>query len=412
MTTSRRELLKSVGAAAILAEFASIRRAAASATAEAGEWSGSYSLGEDVTYLNHASIGTVPRSVQAAHRAYLELCETNPWLYMWSEPWREPLDEVRARAANALGCEIEEVSINHNTTECFNMLAHGLPLGKGDEVLFSSLNHSGASACWHHMAERRGFTVRQFELPLADFSELTEDQIVGWHAEAVGPRTRLLVLPHIDNMVGLRHPVARIAAAARARGVRWVAVDGAQTVNMIPVDVGTMGVDVYATSAHKWTQSPKGLGFAYIDRSLLEELPAMWVTWGQKLWTGTARVFEDYGTRALPAMLALGDALSFQEAVSMESRERHHRQLRESLEARVDASEGLRWRSPQDWELGGALYAVEVLGRKAADISSRLFNEAGIVVRPFGGELNALRVSPNLANGEADFDRLVAALEG
>ena len=409
MATSRRDLLKGVGAAALLAEISHIRRLAAQSAGESS--AGHYSVDPAVTYLNHASIGTVPRAVQDAHRRYLELCETNPWLYMWSDPWVEPREAVRTQAANLLGCNADELAIVHNTTECFNTLAHGLPLEAGDEVLFSTLNHAGASVCWHHVAKRQGFEVRQFDFPLAGIDEITEDGVVARYAEAIGPRTRVVVLPHVDNMVGLRHPVTRIAELARARGVRWVAVDGAQTVNMMPVDVSALGVDVYATSAHKWTQSPKGLGFAYLSREIQQDLAPMWVTWGQKWSAGSARIYEDYGTRALPAVLALGDALEFQAAVPMKQREAHHQRLWSEFRALVGTRGDLRWRSPAQWGLSAALYAVEVVERDSTELAHRLFEEHGIVVRPFATpELNALRVSPNLANETEDLERLIAAL--
>jgi selenocysteine lyase/cysteine desulfurase len=421
ISTSRRQLLKGAGAAAVLAQVGVIRRAAGleGPSVAAGELEGmpptasDYGLDPSVTYLNHASIGTMPNAVSAAHHGYLELCETNPWLYMWSEPWIEPLEAVRTRAANLLGCAADDVSILHNTTECFNLLAQGLPLADGDEVVFSSLNHAGASVCWFHLAGRKGYTVRQFDLPIADVAAMTEDQVVERHVDAIGPRTRLLVLPHVDNTVGLRHPVARIAAAARERGVRWIAVDGAQTVNMIPVDVRSLGVDVYATSAHKWSQAPKGTGFAYFGREIRDELQPMWVTWGQKYWAGSARVFEDYGTRALPAVLALGDALGFQERLAMERREAHHRQLWSDLREIVGASESLIWRSPSAWSLSAGLYSVEVRERSSSEIAGKLFSAAGIVVRPFArAELNALRVSPNVANERADLERFADAIPG
>ena len=409
MATSRRDLLKGVGAAAILAEISRIRGLAAQPTGDGP--TAQYSVDPTVTYLNHASIGTVPRAVQAAHRGYLELCETNPWLYMWSEPWTAPREAVRTQAAKLLGCESDELAIVHNTTECFNTLAHGLPLGAGDEVLFSALNHAGASVCWHHVAKRQGFKVRQFDFPLAGIEDATAEWVVERYVEAIGPQTRVLVLPHVDNMVGLRHPVARIAEIARDRGVRWVAVDGAQTVNMIPVHVGALGVDVYATSAHKWTQSPKGLGFAYLSREIQQDLEPMWVTWGQKWAQGSARIYEDYGTRALPAVLALGDALEYQAAVPMKKREAHHQRLWRELRALVASRDDLSWRSPGRWELSAALYAVEVAGRDSTECAQQLFAEHGIVVRPFATpELNALRVSPNLASDAADLERLGVAL--
>ena len=121
-----------------------------------------YLLDPDVIYFNHGSIGTMPRAVADARRRYVETCERNPWRYMWSGDWDPPRELVRAKASRYLGCDPNEMAITHNTTEGFNVLAHGLPLGPGDEVVFSSLNHPGAS--------QEGF----------DFMEATG--AVGWNA--------------------------------------------------------------------------------------------------------------------------------------------------------------------------------------------------------------------------------------
>ncbi|MEO1367090.1 MAG: aminotransferase class V-fold PLP-dependent enzyme, partial [Acidobacteriota bacterium] len=177
--TSRRRFLKAagVGVTALALELKAAREAFAEDLARVAAAGGDgpfvdlrrhYGLADGLTYVNHASIGTIPRAVRSAHRRYLDVCESNPWLHMWGDAWIEPLADVRGRAAGLLGCDADEVSFSHNTTEVFNLLAHGLPLGDGDEVLWSSLNHSGASVCWTHVGERRGYTVRRFDFPVHD----------------------------------------------------------------------------------------------------------------------------------------------------------------------------------------------------------------------------------------------------
>ncbi len=420
---TRRTFLRQTGLGALalpaLAQLATAQRAFAreveSVTGSGGglgdRLRATYRLDARITYLNHASIGTAPRPVQKAHRRYLELCETNPWLYMWGGEWNEPREAARAGAAALLGCEASEVAFTHNTTEAFNLLAHGLPLATGDEVLFSSLNHSGASACWSHVAAERGYGVRRFEFPIRDVAGLSRGDVVALHVEQIRPETRVLVFPHVDNMVGLRHPVAELAAAARAKGVRYVAVDGAQTVGMIPVDAGGMDVDVYACSPHKWLQSPKGLGLTYVRQGIQDQLRPMWVTWGQKGWSGSARKYEDYGTRNLPEVLALGDAIEFQQRLGAEAKEAHHRALWQQARAAVADDPDLIWRSPTDWQLSAALWAIEVRGQASKAVFDRLFRDHGFVFRAFDlPDLDTVRISPNVANTAGEIERLVREL--
>lgn len=372
-----------------------------------------YMLDDDIVYLNHASIGTVPRSVHDAHLRYLELCETNPWLYMWGGAWEEAREATRASVAALLGADPTDVALTHNTTEGFNLLAQGLPLGPGDEVLFTSLNHDGASVCWEHMGARRGFSVRRVPFPVADAAGMTGDDVVAFHRERIRPETKVLVFPHLDNAVGVRHPLAELVAAARAEGVEYVAVDGAQTVGMIPLDLPATGVDFYAGSPHKWVQAPKGLGLLYMRAGVRDRVEPMWVTWGQRSWEGTVRVFEDYGTRNLPEVIALGDAADLQVTLDARDKVGRYRTLHATLREATEASPGLTWRSPRAWDDGGMLVALEVEGRSSPEVGDELREEHAVILRTFGGdELNTLRVAPNLANSAGELERFVGWLDG
>jgi selenocysteine lyase/cysteine desulfurase len=372
-----------------------------------------YLLDATVTYLNHASIGTVPRAVHSAGMRYREICEENPWLYIWGGAWEGALEGVRYASSDLLGCQARDVAITHNTTEGFNLLAQGLPLGSGDEILFSTLNHPGAAICWEHMAARRGYRVRQFDFPVGDVPGMSADEVVEIHAAQIREETRVLVFPHIDNIVGLRHPMAALTEMAKQRGVEYVLVDGAQSAGMIPLEVERSGVDAYSTSPHKWVQSPKGLGILYVRHHLLDELRPMWVTWGQDRWKGTARIYEDYGTRDLPEVLALGAALDFQRGLGADRKLAWYREMFRWLLEAVGATPGLAWRSPTSWHMGASLVGIEVTTGRAGTVSETLFRDHGIVVRPFPDPgLNSLRVSPNLLNSQEEILGLVNLLGG
>jgi selenocysteine lyase/cysteine desulfurase len=369
--------------------------------------SGEYLLGPDVLYLNHASIGTVPRAVHTAHTRYLEICESNPHVHIWGDVWQEPREAVRAKAAALINCAPDDVALTHNTTEGFNTLAQGLALGPGDEVLFSSLNHGGASAPWQHHAETRGYTVRRFEFPIADVSGLTAEDVVRIHMDAVGDATRVLVFPHIDNIVGLRHPVRELVRAARARGVEFVAVDVAQSLGMIDVDVTDSDVDFLAASPHKWVQAPKGTGLLYMKAAHRERVRPMWVTSGQAP-RGTIRVYEDYGTRDSPGLLAFGDALDFQQRLGAAARVERYRALWQRLREAVESSSRLRWLSPSAWDLSSSLYLIEFTGRRSAEVLAAAESSDGIVFRAFRTQgIDGGRISPNVVTADAQIARFL-----
>ncbi len=411
---SRRHFLTATGAA--LAAFAPARRAldrvlaGLPGAADPAALADLYLLDPDILYLNHGSIGTVPRAVHEAHVAYLRTCEENPHLHIWGGAWAEALAETRGRVAALLGCEADEVALTHNTTEGFNVLAQGLPLGPDDEVLFSNLNHASASRPWRYYGARRGYRVRRFDLPLEELPSLSPDDVVALHAEQIRPATRVLVFPHIDNMVGLRHPTAALVAAARARGVEWVAVDVAQSQGMVPIDVAAEDADFYAGSPHKWLQAPKGTGLLVVRERVQPLLDPLWVKHERDAIPDDARVFEDYSTRDLPAVLALGDAIAFNRRTDPALRERRLLDTAGRFRERVDGEPGLEWRSATDPRLAASLFAIRVEGARAPELAMALWQDEGVVVRGFGPPLNTLRVSPNLMTTEHDIDRFFRAV--
>jgi len=369
-----------------------------------------YFLSRDLIYLNHASIGTVPIPVHHAHVGYLELCESNPSLYVWGRVWREVTENTRSAAAALLNCSPEDLAITHNTTEGFNILAHGLPLGTGDEVLFSSLNHPGAAVPWQGLSASHGFEVRSFEFPVTRAAEMTVEEVVSLHVGQIRPATRVLVIPHIDNSIGLRHPLREIADAARERGVQYVLVDGAQSAGMIPVDLAQAGVDAYSMSPHKWIQAPKGTGLFWTAPSLQSTLPRMWFKTGGEAIERSARKYEDYSTRAWPAVVALGDALAFQASIGESEKQRRYGVLWQRIHDRAVAEPGLAFRSPTDPALRSMITAVEVIGVSAPELGGSLLTDHGGSVRAFGDPLNTLRLSPNLATEDAELDRFLDLL--
>lgn len=417
MKPGRRVFIASgVGAAAAAAAGAVGRLARAGLDSAASLDGGpparwAYSVDPGVVYLNHASIGTMPTAVRDAYIENIRRVETNPWLYMWGPAWAEPVERAHADAAAYLGCEAGDAAIIHNTTEAFGMLANGLDIGPGDEVLFSSLNHIGASAAWRSASGARGYSVRQFEFPIAGAPGMTAADVVEIYAREIRDGTRVLVIPHIDNIIGVRHPVAEIARAARARGIGFIAVDGAQATGVIDEPIGAMGVDFYATSAHKGLQAPKGFGLLYVSPAARERIRPTVVTWGGARWRESARKYTDFGTRNLPGLIALRDAVAFQRAIGRDRIESHAMSLRERLRRRVEAERGLSWLSPGDAEMGGALAMVGV-GRKSPDeVFEVMWREHGYVFRPFGGgPARGVRVSVHAMNTIEEIDGFVGAL--
>jgi selenocysteine lyase/cysteine desulfurase len=189
-----------------------------------------------------------------------------------------------------------------------------------------------------------------------------------------------------------------------------VAVDVAQSLGMMPVDVAREDADFYAASPHKWVQAPKGLGLLVVRRRVRDRLDPLWVKRPRASMPKTAEIFEDYSTTDLPAILALRDAIAFQQRLGERAKEERLLEIGGWFRERVDATPSLAFRSARLPALSSSLFAVGVRNGDVRKIERQLAREHDIWVRPFAPPLNTLRVSPNLINTTADADRFIAAI--
>lgn len=414
MNTSRREFLKTLSTGAAISMLRPIENLFQGKLEEViknGKIPSAkeYSVSKRVKYLNHGSTGTIPKIVQEAHHNYLEMCESNPWLYMWSGEWDEPVQKVRKSAAQYINAETDELSFSHNTTEIYNLLALGLHLNAGDEVLFSSINHVGASIPFHIHSKKRNYSVKVFDFPVDDLTSITKQDIIDLYEINITNKTKLLILPHIDNTFGVRQPVKEITAMARAKGVEFISLDTAQTMGMIPINVKNMDIDVIGTSGHKWIQAPKGISVSYFSKRVQDRIDPMWVTWGQERWKNSVRIFEDYGTRNIAEVLTLGHSIDFQKAVNEQAKSEKLKSLWNYAQELCDKNPNTVWRSPRNWDLGGSLFVVEVKNHKPSELAQNLFKNHGFVFRPFDA-YSTIRISPNYFNTKDELDELFSLI--
>jgi hypothetical protein len=176
---------------------------------------------------------------------------------------------VRDRLAAIAGCASSELCITRNTTESIGAVVSGKDWKAGDEAVMAEQDYGHMIAQFKLMARRYGIVNKIVNVP-AD--PRTDDEIVQRYADAITPRTRLLMVSHIINVTGQILPVRRIADMAHGRGVE-VLVDGAHAFAHFDYKIPDLGCDYYAASLHKWLGCPLGTGILYVKR---EKIPALW----------------------------------------------------------------------------------------------------------------------------------------
>lgn len=274
-------------------------------------------------YLNNASLGMPPKAVYEAVSAGFERLSENP-----SCAKRELggyIDHnLRPALAEFLGADTGEIALSRNATEGMYHIVNGLDLNAGDRVVITSQEHPGALKPWLVRAERDGIDLKVVDMPSPLVG--TED-IVARISDAIDDRTKVVFFCHVTRG-GYLYPIKRLCKMAAECGV-ITAIDGAQAVGMLPVDLHDLGCDFYANSLHKWFLGPSGTGFLYVRSGMLSSLQSLYLTTDET--EGDGRRYEIQGTYDLPVRAALGTSLDFLNRIGIQNIERRLRMLSDYL---------------------------------------------------------------------------------
>jgi len=226
---------------------------------------------DERAFLNTGSVGVAAKPVVKTVCDYLERSAALQMEGLHDENryprWGyETLDKERTELAQHVGCSKDELAITHNATEAMSIIAGGMPLNKGDEILLTDQEHPSGRGPWQVREAKGEITIREVALPLPPDSPA---QLVDTVISAIGPKTRVLSFSGITSPTGLLMPIREICAAARAKGVITV-VDGAHMTGQVPYRISDMSCDYFAGSPHKWLFAPVGSGLLFIREERLD----------------------------------------------------------------------------------------------------------------------------------------------
>ena len=286
-----------------------------------------------VAYLNHGSYGATPRVVMAAAEGWRRRLEAQPARFM--RELQPRLRQAATRLAAFMGARGEDLAFVDNATGGVNAILRSLDLTPGDELLTTTHVYGAVRKTMQYVASRTGAVVVEAAVP---FPVSGEDEIVAAVTRHFAPKTRLLVLDHVTSPTALILPVARIAAAAKARGIT-VLVDGAHAPGMLALDIPALGADFYVGNCHKWLFAPKGCAFLWAAPAAQGTIHPLVISHGYG--GGYLAEFDWTGTRDASAWLAIGTALDFIETIGFDAlRERNHALMKAAATMLCD-----RWRA-------------------------------------------------------------------
>ena len=317
-----------------------------------------------------------------------------------------PIPMFREEVARFLNATVDEVAITQNATMGLSMLAGGLDLERGDEVVTTDQEHGGGLGSWLLRQRRNGVIVKQ--MALAPAVARGPEAVVALFAEAMTSRTRVAMFSHITSVLGIKLPALDLCRLARDRGVLSV-VDGAQAVGQIPVDVRAIGCDAYVASGHKWLVGPKGTGVLYIRRDAQDRFWSILAGDNFDQRSDGAFRFVHFGTGSMPAVRGLVAALHFMTRLGVDRVSRWDSMLTIRLREALSKLPQVRLSSPSDSRFAAAMTTFTVSGHTPNDVQDALWARR-IRVRTEGEA--GVRFSTHFYVGPTDIDRAVNVIAG
>ncbi|HUJ42119.1 MAG TPA: aminotransferase class V-fold PLP-dependent enzyme [Opitutaceae bacterium] len=367
-------------------------------------------LDPEIAFLNHGSFGATPRVVFEQYQAWQRELERQPVEFL-GRRFAGLMREARSALAAYVHTGADNLVYVPNATTALNIVARGLRLDPGDEILTTDHEYGAIDRMWRFLCRKTGAVYRPVHVPLP---VTTAGDLVERLWAAVTPRTRVLFHSHLTSPTALVFPVGELCRRARAAGLLSI-VDGAHALGQIPLDLEAIGADFYTANAHKWLCAPKGSAFLYARPGAQAPVEPLVVSWGDQGFALTGSPFLDEqqwtGTRDIAAYLAVPAAIRFcAEHRWEEVRARCHALARHARNV-LAALTGLPPICPDSVEWFGQMVTVPLPPCDGPRLQARLYDQyrVEVPVMEWGGR-QFLRVSIQAYNTADDVARLVKGL--
>jgi len=379
---------------------------------------------ELVVHLNHAGASLVPQPVLDAQIEWLQAEAVTGGYELAADreaDRRATYDEVAA----LIGAHADEIALVENATFAWHQAFWSLPLQPGDRILTCTVEYASSYVSYLQAERRRGVSIEV--IPDDEHGQLSVEALTrlldsGGRRAPVG----LVAVTHVPTNGGLVNPVAEVGALCRGAGVPFL-LDACQSVGQMPVDVDAIGCDLLAATGRKFLRAPRGTGFLYVRRSLLDRLdrlgaePAFldllgadWVAPDGYEVRTDARRFENWESN-MAAGAGLRAAVAYARSWGLDAIAERVRTVAESFEI-----PGVRVHDVGRHRSGIVTFTVE--GVAADDVQARL-RGLGInvsVSEPSSTRLDSerrqlpplIRASVHYVTTDAELDRLAAAVGG
>lgn len=365
-----------------------------------------FPLNKDLVYLNNGTMGPSPYYVIERMQAGMMDADTEGNYGGWEHTCK--------KLAAFVGVHEDEIALTRNVTEGINIVAQGLNLSKGDEVILTTHEHVGNAFPWINVQRQKGIVLRTFT-PAATAAE-TLNRV----ASLINKRTKVIAVPHIPCTQGQILPARQISKLGKEKGL-FVFIDGAHGAGMLPLDLHDMGCDAYASCCHKWMLGPKGTGFLYVNKEATTLIEPKFVGGGSDnakwnmattpISTGeyaaTAHRFYG-GTYNSGLYKGVDAAIEFIDTIGIQRIHGRITQLGAYTQQQLlNLDDRIEMLTPTEPESRGAVIGFRIRNVDGQAFYNKALNEKIRIRYVAENSLNSLRVSTHIYNNTEEVDMLI-----
>ena len=354
--------------------------------------------------LENGYMNPQPVEVMQAQLANIQMINERTSFYMRRQAW----DEVKGtnqQIAELAGCSTEEIIITRNTTEALDTVIAGIDFEEGDEAIMCDLDYSSMLQAFDQQSRRLGLVTKYIELPLHPESD---EQIVNIYRQAITPKTKVILVTHLNNITGMILPVRKICDMAHEHGVE-VICDGAHSFAHLDYKIPDLHCDYFGASLHKWLCTPMGAGVLYVKK---EKISKVWPLFGDTNFPeDDIRKFGHIGIHPVSTNLTVSNAIRFHKMIGAAKKEARLKYLKSYWTEKVKGLPKLSIHTPWDASRASALVLISVEGYTSDELVTALYDQYRIfTVARKNPVVNGVRITPHLYTRIEELDTLIAAL--
>ena len=331
---------------------------------------------QEIIHFNNAGASLMPKPVFAALQRVLE-DENRLGGYEAERRAQPDIHGFYAAFGALLNADPDEIAYVETATRAWDMVFYGLRLGKGDRVITHSSEYASNYLALLQQSRRLGFEIDL--VPSDRFGQIDVEQLEAM----LTPQTKLIAITHVPTQGGLVNPAAAVGELAQKHGIAYL-LDACQSVGQIDVDVAQIGCDFLSGTGRKFLRGPRGTGFLYVRRSMLERidppfvdlLSAKWTAHNSYEFAAGAKRFENWESN-VAGRVALGEAVRYAKTIGLNHIETRVAELADVLREALSDIKGVQVRDLGQTKCGIVTFTKE--GRDPQFIEERL-REKGINV--------------------------------